>query len=77
MSKPTYSVNAAAHTFLQALGAYQVATLELNRSLERLYDHLYEFSQPLKHIVVATGAALTPARELYDSSESTLRRANR
>lgn len=77
MNKPAYSVNAAAHTFLQALGDYQVATLELNRSLERLYGHLYEFSQPLKHIVVATGTALTPARELCDASESTLRRASR
>ena len=74
MSKPTYSVNAAAHTFLKALGDYQAATLELNRSLERLYGHLYDFSKPLKHIVVTTGSALSPAR---DSNESTPRRVSR
>ena len=77
MSKPTYSVNQAAREFLTALGDYQAATLELNRSLERLYGHLYEFSQPLKHIAVTTSAALTPAHGSSEPSASTLSRANR
>lgn len=62
MSKPTHSVNAAAHAFLKALGDYQAATLEMNQSLQRLYGHLYDFGEPLKHIVVTTGSAITPAR---------------
>ena len=63
MSKPTTSVNAAAHAFLKALGDYQAATLDMNRSLERLYGHLYAFGEPLRHIVTTTGAAITPARD--------------
>ena len=61
MSKPAYSVNQAAHEFLKALGDYQTATLNMNLSLQRLYSHLYDFSKPLKHIVVTTGSAITAA----------------
>ena len=71
MSKPAHSVNAAAHAFLKALYDYQAATLEMNQSLQRLYGHLYDFSEPLKHIVVTTGSAIIPPRDL------TLRRAGR
>ena len=63
MSRPAYSVNEAAHEFLRALGDYQAATLDMNRSLQRLYGELYDFSKPLKHIVETTGsAALSAAR---------------
>ena len=63
MSKPTCSVNQAAHAFLKALYDYQIATRDMNVSLQRLYGHLYDFGQPLKHIVVTTSAAITPPRD--------------
>ena len=63
MSRSAYSVNEAAHAFLKALHDYQSATRDMNVSLQRLYDHLYDFSEPLKHIVVTTGAAITPRRD--------------
>ena len=62
MSKPRYSVNQAAHEFLTALGDYQAATLDMNRSLLRLFGHLCDFSKPLKHIVVTTGSATAAVR---------------
>ena len=63
MSRPAHSVNEAAHAFLKALYDYQCATRDMNQSLQRLYSHLYDFGQPLKHIVVTTGAAITPPRD--------------
>ena len=63
MSKSAYSVNEAAHAFLKALHDYQSATRDMNVSLQRLYGHLYDFGQPLKHIVVTTGSAITPPRD--------------
>ena len=71
MSKPAYSVNEAAHVFLKALYDYQCATRDMNVSLQRLYGHLYDFGEPLKHIVRTSAAAITPRREI------TPRRANR
>ena len=62
MSKAAYSVNEAAHAFLKALYDYQCATRDMNVSLQRLYGHLYDFGEPLKHIVVTTGSAITPPR---------------
>lgn len=58
MSKPTYSVNEAAHAFLTALYDYQSATRDMNVSLQRLCCQLYDFGKPLKHIVQTTGPAL-------------------
>ena len=64
MSKPAYSVNQAAHAFLKALYDYQIATRDMNASLQRLSGLLYDFSKPLKHIVQTTGSATTPASRL-------------
>lgn len=61
MSQPDGSVNEAAHEFLKALCDYQTATRDMNRSLQHLYGQLYDFSQPLKHLVVTTGTAITAA----------------
>ena len=64
MRKPAYSVNQAAHAFLKALYDYQLATRDMNTSLQRLSGLLCDFSHPLKHIVHTTGSATTPAARL-------------
>lgn len=64
MSKPACSVNQAAHAFLKALYDYQIATRDMNVSLQRLSGLLYDFSGPLKHIVHTSGSAIAPSSRL-------------
>ena len=62
MSKPVHSLNSATSAFLDALCAYQAATLDMNRSLLRLHRLIYAFNEPLKDILATTGAAVIGAR---------------
>lgn len=62
MSKPAHSLNSATNAFLDALCAYQAATLDMNRSLLRLHRLIYAFNEPLKDILATTGAAVIGAQ---------------
>ena len=62
--KPAHRINEAAHAFLDAVRDDQIATRDMHVSLQRLSGLFYEFSKPLKHIVKASGSALTPAARL-------------
>lgn len=60
MSKLTHTLGAAIERFLIALHGYQKATLDMNRSLERLNRHQLAFCRPLKTIIETTGSAIAP-----------------
>lgn len=57
MQKTAPTFAAAALVFLDALGRYQSATLELNVARQKLNATLIEFSKPLRSVVLKSGVA--------------------